>query len=34
MGGGSPFDVGKSKSKLEMEPNTGVTRAELILFCP
>merc|ERR1719327_951687 len=25
MGGGSPFDVGKSKSKLEMEPNTGVT---------
>merc|ERR1719327_2566641 len=25
MGGGSPFDVGKSKTKLEMEPNTGVT---------
>jgi cell division protease FtsH len=24
-GGGSPFDVGKSKSKLELEPNTGVT---------
>merc|ERR1719281_1336663 len=23
--GGSPFDVGKSKSKLELEPNTGVT---------
>merc|ERR1719453_2750984 len=24
-GGGSPFDVGKSKSKIELEPNTGVT---------
>merc|ERR1719281_1751511 len=23
--GGSPFSIGKSKSKLEMEPNTGVT---------
>ena len=33
MGGGgggmNPFDMGKSKSKLDMEPNTGVKFADV-----
>ena len=28
-GGMNPFDMGKSKSKLDMEPNTGVKFADV-----